>query len=386
MSFQVGNYLKIMRLAVAGRPNRKLLTTRLTTLQVLAAWSFVNSAFQQLDRVLYPDARKTEVKAPVFIIGAARSGTTFFHRLLCLDDEHFEHFRLWEIALPSITQKKLVHRVAGLVNRVAPSVSSAIEEWEQRKFQSVQDLHKFGVNMPEEDEFLFLMPFASAAITVLFPCVDELQHLVMLDEQPDAEREGLMKFYRECVEAQLYVHGGDRTLLSKNPAFVGKIRTVSEEFPDAKFIYMIRDPLETIPSVVNLLQTAWRGLGVDEADILAHTPPIVRSFVRDYQHGHRVLSELPSDRYAIVRYEDLLRAPEETVHRVYDEVGLTLSSDFAAKLREACQRAAAREPTAPHAPETFGIDTDEITGPLRPMMEEFGIWEPVPANTDGRLA
>jgi hypothetical protein len=386
MSFQVGNFLKIMRLAVRGRPNRKLLTTRLTTLQVLAAWSFVNSAFQQLDRVLYPDARKTEVKAPVFIIGAARSGTTFFHRLLCLDDEHFEHFRLWEIALPSITQKKLVRRVAGLVNRVAPSLSSAIEEWEQHKFQSVQDLHKFGVNMPEEDEFLFLMPFASAAITVLFPCVDELQHLVMLDAQPDAEREGLMKFYRECVEAQLYVHGGDRTLLSKNPAFVGKIRTVSEEFPDAKFIYMIRDPLETIPSVVNLLQTAWRGLGVPEEDILGHTPAIVRSFVRDYQHGHRVLSELPSDRYAIVRYEDLVRAPEETVHRVYDEVGLTLSSDFAAKLHEACQRAAAREPTAPHAPETFGIDTDEITRPLRPMMEELGIWEPVPANTDGRRA
>ena len=274
--------------------------------------------------------------------------------------------------------------LAGLVNRVAPSVSSAIEEWEQRKFQSVQDLHKFGFNMPEEDEFLFLMPFASAAITVLFPCVDELQHLVMLDEQSDAERESLMKFYRECVEAQLYVHGGDRTLLSKNPAFVGKIRTVSEEFPDAKFIYMIRDPLETIPSVVNLLQTAWRGLGVQEEDILGHTPAIVRSFVRDYQHGHRVLSELPSDRYAIVRYEDLLRVPEETVHRVYDEVGLTLSSDFAAKLHEACQRAAAREPTAPHAPETFGIDTDEITGPLRPMMEELGIWEPVPANTDGR--
>jgi hypothetical protein len=386
MNFYVGNYLKIMRLAVKGRPNRKLFTIRLTSLQVMATWSFVNSAFQQLDRVLYPDARKTEIQAPVFIIGAARSGTTFFHRLLCLDDEHFEHFRLWEIALPSITQKKLVRRVAGLVNRVAPSLTSAIEGWEQRQFQSVQDLHKFGFNMPEEDEFLFLMPFASAAITVLFPCIDELQHLVMLDEQPDAEREGLMKFYRECVAAQLYVHGGDRTLLSKNPAFVGKIRTVSEEFPDAKFIYMIRDPLETIPSVVNLLQTAWRGLGVQEADILAHTPAIVRSFVRDYQHGHRVLSELPLDRYAIVRYEDLLRAPEETVHRVYDELGLTLSSDFAAKLHEACQRAAAREPTAPHAPETFGIDTDEIAGPLRPMMEELGIWEPVPTNTDGRRA
>ena len=383
MNFNVGNYLKIMRLAVSGRPNRKLFTIRLTTLQVLAGWSFVNSAFQQLDRVLYPQARKTAIQRPVFIIGAARSGTTFLHRLLCLDEAHFEHFRLWEIALPSIVQKKLVRRTADLVQRLAPSLSSAIEDWEQRQFHSVQQLHKFGFDMPEEDEFLFLMPFASAAITVLFPCLDELQHLVMLDEQPDAERKRLMKFYRECVEAQLYFHGGERTLVSKNPAFVGKIRSVSEEFPDAKIIYLVRDPLETIPSVVNLLQTAWRGLGVDELDILGHTPAIVRSFVRDYQHAYQVLSELPSDRYAIVLYEDLVRAPEKTVHRVYEELGLPLSEGFASRLHEVCQRAAEREPKAPHAPETFGIQIDEITGPLRPVMERLGIWEPLPTGVEG---
>ncbi|UCH30250.1 MAG: sulfotransferase [Myxococcales bacterium] len=375
MNFNVGNYLKIMRLAVSGRPNRKLFTIRLSTLQVLAGWSFVNAAFQQLDRVLYPEAAKTPIPAPVFITGAARSGTTFFHRLLCLDDEHFEHFRFWEIALPSVTQKKLARRGATLLTRVAPRLTQAIEDWEQRQFDSVQQLHKFGFNMPEEDEFLFLMPFASATITVLFPCLDELQHLVMLDEQPDEERERLMKFYRECVEAQLYVHGGDRTLLSKNPAFVGKIKSVSEEFPDGKFVYLVRDPLETIPSVVNLLQTAWRGLGVQEEDILGHTPAIVASFVRDYQHAYSVLKSLPAERYAIVLYEDLVCASEDTVRRVYAELGLPVSESFSAKLHEACQRAADREPKAPHDPETFGIDVGAIRGPLRPMMEELGIWK-----------
>lgn len=135
---------------------------------------------------------------------------------------------------------------------------------------------------------------------------------------------------------------------------------------------------------MNLLQTAWRGLGVDEEDILGHTPAIVDSFVRDYQHAYQVLSELPKERYAIVHYEDLVRAPEATVRRVYEEVGLPLSDEFAAKLHEACQLAADREPKAPHVPETFGIDVDEIKGPLRPMMEELGIWEPHEAATDGQ--
>ncbi|MFA9413013.1 MAG: hypothetical protein ACERK0_17250, partial [Deltaproteobacteria bacterium] len=63
---------------------------------------------------------------------------------------------------------------------------------------------------------------------------------------------------------------------------------------------------------------------------------------------------------------------------------LPLSSEFAAKLHEACQRAADREPKAPHAPETFGIDVEEIKRPLRPMMEELGIWEPLQVAAEGR--
>jgi hypothetical protein len=72
------------------------------------------------------------------------------------------------------------------------------------------------------------------------------------------------------------------------------------------------------------------------------------------------------------------------VRRVYEEVGLPLSSEFAERLHEACQRAADREPKAPHAPETFGIDVDEITGPLRPMMEELGVWAPLAESTHGQ--
>ena len=364
-----------MRLAVSGRPNKKLFTIRLTSLQTFAGMAFVNSAFQRLDNLLYPEFDGTPIPQPVFITGAARSGTTFFHRLLCMDDEHFEHFRLWEIALPSVTQKKLASALARGVQRFAPALPAAIEAWEQRKFQSVQELHKFGFNMPEEDEFLFLTPFGSAAITVLFPCLDELQHLVMLDDQPEKERDRMMRFYRRCVQAQLYFHGANRTLLSKNPAFVGKIRSVANEFPDAKIIYLLRNPLETIPSVVNLLQTAWRGLGVPEEEILAHTPAIVHSFVRDYQHAYQVLRELPEDRFSIVLYEELVRDPEAIVRRVYGELGLPLSDSFSEKLHAACQRAADREPKAPHEPASFGIDVEAIEGPLRPMMEELGVWK-----------
>ena len=62
-----------------------------------------------LDRIFYPDFLNVEIKSPVFIIGNPRSGTTFLHRLLALDEMHFSCMRMWEIFFaPSIVQRKML--------------------------------------------------------------------------------------------------------------------------------------------------------------------------------------------------------------------------------------------------------------------------------------
>src|SRR5690606_41758522 len=55
------------------------------------------------DEIFYRNYRKTEVRQPVFIISNPRSGTTYLHRLLCLDEERFTYFLLYHTFLPSVT-------------------------------------------------------------------------------------------------------------------------------------------------------------------------------------------------------------------------------------------------------------------------------------------
>ena len=61
-----------------------------------------------LDDLLYPRWRQEPVVSPVFIVGNARSGTTWIHRILCSDSDHFTAPETWEIVFAaSVTWRRL---------------------------------------------------------------------------------------------------------------------------------------------------------------------------------------------------------------------------------------------------------------------------------------
>src|SRR4030095_2805717 len=78
-----------------------------------------------------------------------------------------------------------------------------------------------------------------------------------VDEWPAAKRRRMMRFYAECVRRQLYLDGAEEIHLSKNPIFCGRVQSLIETFPDARIVVCVRDPGETIPSLLKLMQTGW---------------------------------------------------------------------------------------------------------------------------------
>ena len=242
MYFDFPTYFKIIRLVVTDTPSPRRWLAHLSILFLLSLWAFANALCLLLDRLLFPGYREARIESPVFIVGNARSGTTLFHRLLCGDEERFVYFRTWEILFPSLIQKKTILAMVSAYQHILPRSFERLVAWEERQLQNIKAMHPIGINKPEEDEFLLLIPFASATLAVLFPYVDQLTELADFDGRPAPLRRRIMQVYRECVARQLYLHGGGRTLVSKNPTFVSKLRSLAEEFPDAKFVYLIRNP------------------------------------------------------------------------------------------------------------------------------------------------
>ena len=69
---------------------------------VIISVTIINVCTRLLDEILFPNFKHIKVKQPVFIISNPRSGTTFLHRLMCLDEEKFVYNLLYHTTFPSI--------------------------------------------------------------------------------------------------------------------------------------------------------------------------------------------------------------------------------------------------------------------------------------------
>ena len=86
----------------------------------------------------------------------------------------------------------------------------------------------------EEDDIVLYWSMAAGFWITKMPYMGDLDFYYMND-WPARKRRRYNDFYRECVKRQLYLNGADKVHLSKNPTFSGKIESLIETFPDARF-------------------------------------------------------------------------------------------------------------------------------------------------------
>jgi hypothetical protein len=370
--FDFRTYFLMMRLAWAERPKGGRRTLILCLAVLIPFVALVNALFMLMDFVVFPRFLAIHVKAPVFIVGHARSGTTLLHQLMSRDDDRFSVFLTWELLFPSITQKKLVRALAWADRRLlGSSLARRIVAWEDRAFAKGRQMHPMSLTGPEEDEFVLAPSCASGVWVLVFPYWRELQHLYYTDEMPPARRRRLLRFYRACVVRELYVNGGGKIHLSKNPTFSGKVESLLETFPDARFVVCMRNPLETIPSLLKMMTRNWKGGRCPPARIEDSRKVLAEQSYHTYRYPSAVLAAHPETRWIAVDYRELVERPKATVTSVYSALELELSPTYAADL--AAEELRSREHRGEHVYSLgeFGLDEDAIRTRLDDLFERY---------------
>ena len=379
MYFSVKNYLGVVRRAL--REDRSGARGRTVAILLIAAplLACFDAICMALDHVLFPGFRSLRVTAPVFVLGNARSGTTQLHRLLAADQAHFFYFRTWEILCPAITQKKLVHLIGRLdAQWNGGRLAQRFGAREDETLAKARRMHDWRLSGPEEDGFLELHTFDSGTLTVLFPYVRELGRLGNLDAAPAAQQRRRLRFYEGCVKRQLYVHGGrpaDLTLLSKNPGFVLRMRSLLERFPDARFDCPVRNPGETIASLINMLRKGWLAMGCDRTDVDEGTDWVREVQLEGYRYAFEVLDTLPKERFAVVTFEELTERPLDTVASIYRRFGMEIAAEYRAFLLREQESSRTYESQHRYDPGELGPSAEELKRRLGPLYERFG-WPP----------
>jgi omega-hydroxy-beta-dihydromenaquinone-9 sulfotransferase len=228
-----------------------------------------------LDDIFFPNWRSQQITTPIFIVGNARSGTTWLHRLLTsIFEKQFTTVHTWEILFAtSVTWRLLFHEIYFLDQCIGSPLFALILLLESLLI-SKSSLHEIGLQMAEEDEWLMIHISKAQLMCFFFPCGGEvLAPLISFDTLSSADehllssaaKTELFQYYRECIQRHLYAQAiftgtrvtqnssAQRIFVSKNPSFTLRIRTLFQIFPDCKVICLLRDPADSVPSMVSYL-------------------------------------------------------------------------------------------------------------------------------------
>ncbi len=354
-----------------GQLTRKRLFFILLFYSVWPAWTVFTWFCFLLDDLLFPAYKKQPVEKPLFIIGNYRSGSTFLHRLLSRDNSTFTSMRTWEIFItPSITQRQISRFIGKLDALLGSPLKHFLVNIDKRGLGQVK-IHRISLFEPEEDENILLHIWSTSFVGFLFPFLDEMPPYQFFDEAlPAEEKRRIMAFYRSCLQRHLYADGGKRHFASKNPAFSAKIETLVEFFPDARILYLARNPLDMLPSTVSWLSYAW-GVFSTPLEKYIYTNETLALAQHWYRHPLAYLDAHPSPNNLILSYDDLIRQPEATIRGFYRQFGYPQQDGLEKIVAQAVAETRTYKSDHQYSYAKMGFTREEILAAFGDIFERF---------------
>ena len=250
------------------------------------------------------------------------------------------------------------------------AIEARVKRLEDRKFRATRDMHPQSFTEPEEDDGILTYSCASGTWIVQLPYMGELD-FYHVDRRPERQRRRLMRYYAECVRRQLHLNGPGKIHLSKNPVFVGRLESLLETFPDARIVVPFRNPLETVPSLLKLMQMAWRLRKWSDAEMQRSLRVLAEQSFHTYTYPLEVLARHPETPHAIVDYAELVEAPKRVIERVYADLGFPVTPGYQRTLLAEQQKAKQHETGHRYRLEEFGLRSDELRMQLAELFERF---------------
>ena len=324
-----------------------------------------------LDDIFFPAHKTQTIEKPLFLLGNLRSGSTFLHRLLSRDTETFTSLTIWDIFLtPSVTQKKITKLVSRLDTRLGGPLHRLLYAFDQHTLGQFK-IHPISFFQPEEDENILFHIWDSLWVSFLFPFMDEFPNYHHFDESlPPERKRRIMAFYKSMLQRHMYATG-KKHFVAKNPAFSPKIETLLQFFPDARIIYLARNPLDMLPSTVSWINYA-RRVFTDPQEKYLYLDEILDFTQHWYRYPLNYLDAHPSPRYLILNYDDLIQRPEHVLRSFYEQFGYPDKPGLDGIVDQAVKETLSFHSDHVYSYEEMGFTREQIVELYSDIFERFG--------------
>ena len=264
------------------------------------------SAFHWIDRLAFRNAVNKFVfkESPLFIIGHWRSGTTYLHNILTKDPAS-GYSTTYQSVFPNNLKSKLVFKTFMRIFMPAKRPG---------------DNMKMSVNLPQEDEYgLSNMTHQSFYHFFYFPSSYQslYSNYIRFESLSDDEIVDWKLKYKQMVIKALINTSGNRAIL-KNPVNTGRMLRLLEIFPEAKFVFIVRNPVSVYLSTKKFFTQWFPLLNLEKfppEDISTLILEVYVKLIEDYLADKKSVN---SERIIEIRFETLLENPIEEIKRIYD--------------------------------------------------------------------
>ncbi|MDR0611787.1 MAG: sulfotransferase [Planctomycetaceae bacterium] len=265
-----------------------------------------NSPFATVQKILYGKRiRQTKLAGdPIFIIGHWRSGTTLLHEYL-IRDSRFTFADTYACFVPEhfIVSRYILRPIAALLMPTKRPI----------------DNMEVGFDRPQEDEIaLTSMGLPSPYRNIIFPnnpSYIDTEYLTLRnisEEQRWEWLEGLDMFLKSLTYLS-----PDKRIVLKSPPHTGRIQTLLQQYPNAKFVHIHRHPYSIFPSTYNLWMRLARDEGVQRPKGKGLEDYIFDTLNTMYESFEADLKLFQPNQFCEIAYEELTGNPIATLEKIY---------------------------------------------------------------------
>ena len=279
------------------------------------------SIFYRKEKSVYADKIRAHKlpEDPIIIIGHWRTGSTFLHQLLALDN-NLVTTNVFQGSIPDsfLTSRKSYEPIMGRALRGTRPM----------------DQVKLSMDEPLEDEYaLFRLCSYSPLERLVFPKSKEY----FLNQFPNFLPEG--EKLKEWKEAVKYLYKkltleNSKTILIKSPFHSFRMDVLNEIFPKARYIHIMRHPLKVIPSTIRM----WDIVGTQNAMNKKWVKPSIKdTSLLLFEMLNKIdedKKKLPKDRFYELKFEELEENPMKEIKSIYKQLNVEFSEGFEKQINE----------------------------------------------------
>ena len=246
---------------------------------------------------------------PLFILGHWRSGTTFVHNIFA-QDKHFGYTTTYQTVFP--------HYMMALQGLFKPTMGWLMPD------KRPTDNMELAPDLPQEEEFALnnSCPFNYYNFWFFPERMNEYcdKYLTFKDIKPE-ELEAFKTAFEKLVKISMWNTGGTQ-YLSKNPPHTGRMKALTELYPNAKYVFLMRNPYTVFESTRSFFTNTIKPLELQHISDEEMEKNILLTYTKLYRAYEEQKKYVPEGNLFEVKFEDFEADAFGTTKLAYEKLGI----------------------------------------------------------------